>query len=97
MINRRSSNECGTYGNSAHLNVIRYSAAVFSVSTRNVMAALCVSEKDLVASSFEVVMMDRSSTLLSIKQRDIDIRYRGLRAHVAIVFCSEISKLLLFR
>ncbi|EFX62905.1 hypothetical protein DAPPUDRAFT_119745 [Daphnia pulex] len=61
------------------------------------MAALGLSETDLAASSFDLVMADRSSPLLSIGQRDIHVRYGDRSAHITIVFCPEIRGMLLCR
>jgi hypothetical protein len=74
----------------AHLNVISYPAAEVNVSSRNFMAALGLTEKDLAASLFDLVMADRSFLFLSIHQLYIHIRYRGLSGHDTIVFCPEI-------
>jgi hypothetical protein len=83
----RSRNKCGC---SAHLNVISYPAAEVNVSSRNFMAALGLSEKDLAASLFDLVMAERSFLFLSIGQLYIHIRYRGRSGHDSIVFCPEI-------
>jgi hypothetical protein len=61
------------------------------------MLDLGLSEKDLVDYSFDLVMTDRSSPLLSIGQRDIHIRYGKKSAHVTIVSCPEICGMLLCR
>ncbi|EFX73899.1 hypothetical protein DAPPUDRAFT_324905 [Daphnia pulex] len=77
--------------------VIPDPGAEVSVGGRDVMAALGLSETDLVASSFDLVMADRSFPLLSIGQRDIHVRYEDRSAHITIVFCPEIRGMLLFR
>ncbi len=77
--------------------VIPDPGAEASVGGRDVMAALGLSEKDLAASSFDQVMANRSSPLLSIGQRDINVRYGDRSAHITIVFCPEIRGMLLCR
>jgi hypothetical protein len=47
-------------GCSAHLNVISYPAAEYNVSCRNFVATKGLSQKDLAASWFDLVMADRS-------------------------------------
>ena len=42
-------------------------------------------------------MADRSSPLLSIGQRDLTVRYSDQIARITVVFCPEISGMLLFR
>jgi hypothetical protein len=54
------------------------------------MVALGLSEKDFVVSLFALVRADRYSPLLSIWQWYMHILYRGLSAHVTIVYCPEI-------
>ncbi|XP_046438430.1 uncharacterized protein LOC124189960 [Daphnia pulex] len=78
-------------------DVIPDPGAEVSVGGRDVMASLGLSEKDLAASSFDLVMADRSSPLLSIGQRDIHVRYGDRSAHITIVFCPEIRGMLLCR
>ncbi|EFX68991.1 hypothetical protein DAPPUDRAFT_259284 [Daphnia pulex] len=77
--------------------VIPDPGAEVSVGGRDVMAALGLSETDLAASSFDLVMADRSSPLLSIGQRDIHVRYGDRSAHITVVFCPEILGMLLCR
>jgi hypothetical protein len=49
--------------------------AQVTVGGRDVMEAIGVTEEDLATSSFDLVMADHSTPLLSIGQRDIRIRY----------------------
>jgi hypothetical protein len=42
-------------------------------------------------------MADRSSTLLSIGQSDITVRYGGKSARITVVFCPKISGMLVCR
>ncbi|EFX66788.1 hypothetical protein DAPPUDRAFT_115998 [Daphnia pulex] len=78
-------------------DVIPDPGAEVSVGGHDVMVALDLSEKDLAASSFDLVIADRSSPLLSIGQQDIHIRYGDRSAHITIVFCPEIRGMLLCR
>lgn len=78
-------------------NVIPDPGAEVSVGGQDVMLDLGLSEKNLVDYSFDLVMTDRSSPLLSIGKRDIHIRYGKKIAHVTIVSRPEICGMLLCR
>ena len=54
-------------------------------------------KKQLSASSFDLVMADRSSPLLSIGQRDLSVRYRDQDARIMAVFGPEVNGMLLCR
>jgi hypothetical protein len=78
-------------------NVVPDPSAEVSVCGKVVMEAIGLSESHLATSSFDLVMADRSSTLLSIGQRDITVRYGGKSARITVVFCPEISGMLVCR
>jgi hypothetical protein len=78
-------------------NVIPDPGAEVSVCGRDVMEAIGLSEKQLSASSFDLVMANRSSPLLSIGQRDLSVRYGDQDARITAVFCPEVNGMLLCR
>jgi hypothetical protein len=51
--------------------------AEVSVCGKDIMEAIRLSKNHLAASSFDLVMADRSSPLLSIGQRDLTVLYGG--------------------
>ena len=61
------------------------------------MAAIGVTGKDLQQSSFDLVMADRRTPLLSIGQRDLMISYGGRCVPMTVVFCPEIRGMLICR
>ena len=71
--------------------------AEVTVGGCDVMEAIGVSEEDLATSSFDLVMADRSTPLLSIGQRDIRVRYGDQDARITVVFCPEIHGMLVCR
>lgn len=71
--------------------------AEVTVGGRDVMEAIGVTEEDLATSSFDLVMADRSTPLLSIGQRDIRVRYGDRDARITVVFCPEIQGMLVCR
>ena len=64
---------------------------------RDVMAALGMTEADLLHSPFELVMADRFTPLLSIGQHEISVRYGGRCTRMTMVFCPEIRRMLICR
>lgn len=58
------------------------------------MAAIGLTESDLAASAFELVMTDRSTPLLSIGQRNIRVRYGERGVTMTVVFYPEIRGML---
>lgn len=68
--------------------------AEVSVDGRDVMAAISLIESDLAASAFDLVMADRSTPLLSIRQRDIRVRYGGRSVTMVVGFCPEIRQMI---
>ncbi|EFX68913.1 hypothetical protein DAPPUDRAFT_114157 [Daphnia pulex] len=78
-------------------NVVPDPGAEVSVCGKDIMEAIGLSESHLATSSFDLVMADRSSPLLSIGQRDITVRYGGKSARITVVFCPEISGMLVCR
>ena len=71
--------------------------AEVTVGGRDVMEAIGITEVDLATSSFDLVMADRSTPLLSIGQRDIRVRYGDRDARITVVFCPEIQGMLVCR
>ena len=71
--------------------------AEVSVAGGDVMAAIGVTGKDLQQSSFDLVMADRRTPLLSIGQRDLMISYGGRCVPMTVVFCPEIRGMLICR
>ena len=71
--------------------------AEVTVGGRDVMEAIGITEEDLATSSFDLVMADRSTPLLSIGQRDIRVRYGDRDARITVVFCPEIQGMLVCR
>ena len=69
--------------------------AEVSVAGRDVMAALGMTEADLLHSPFELVMADRSTSLLSIGQQEISVRYGGRCTRMTVVFFPEIRGMLI--
>lgn len=59
------------------------------------MAAMGLTEQDLCQSSFDLVMANRSTPLLSIEQRDMIVRYGKRRFPMTAVFCPEIRGMLI--
>ncbi len=78
-------------------NVIPDPGAEVSVCGRDIMDAIGLSEKQLSTSSFDLVMADRSSPLLSIGQWDLSVRYGDRNARITAVFCPEVKGMLLCR
>ncbi len=78
-------------------NVIPDPGAEVSVCGKDIMVAIGLSEKQLSASSFDLVKADRSSSLLSIGQRDLSVRYGDRYTRITAVFCPEINGMLLCR
>jgi hypothetical protein len=56
-----------------------------------------MTEADLLHSPFELVLADRSTTLLSVGQQDIYVRYGGRRVSMTVIFCPEIREVLICR
>ena len=71
--------------------------AEVTVGGRDVMEAIGITEEDLATPSFDLVMADRSTPLLSIGQRDIRVRYGDRDARITVVFCPEIQGMLVCR
>jgi hypothetical protein len=63
-----------------------------SVCGKDIMVAIGLSEKQLSASSFDLVMTDRSSPLLSIGQRDLSVRYGDRYTRITAVFCPRLTE-----
>ena len=71
--------------------------AEVTVGGRDVTEAIEVTEDYLATSSFDLVMADHSTPLLSIGQRDIRVRYGDRDARITMVFCPEIQGMLVCR
>lgn len=66
-----------------------------SVAGPDVLRSLGLKEEDLLQATFGLVMADRKAPLLSIGQLDVEMTYGDAVAIVTVVFCPEMSGLLL--
>ena len=71
--------------------------AEVSVAGSDIMAAIVVTEKDIHQLSFDLVMADRRTSLLSIEKRDLMISYGGRCVPMTVMFCPEIRGMLICR
>ena len=75
--------------------VIPDPGAEVSVAGLDVLHFLGLKEEDLPQATFDLVMADRKTPLLSIGQLDLEMTYGDTVASVTIVFCPELPGLLL--
>ncbi len=66
-----------------------------SVAGPDVLHSLSLKEDDFLQATFGLVMADRKAPLLSIGQQDVEMTYGDAVASVTVVFCPEMSGLLL--
>ncbi|EFX64380.1 hypothetical protein DAPPUDRAFT_266504 [Daphnia pulex] len=69
--------------------------AEVTVGGSDVLLALGLTESDLSSSSFDLVMANKSTPLLSIGQLDVALRYGSRIATVTVVICHEITGMLI--
>ena len=75
--------------------VIPDGGAEVSVAGPDVLRSLALKEEDLSQATFGLVMADRKAPLLSVGQLDVELTYGKAVATVTVVFCPEMSGLLL--
>ena len=75
--------------------VIPDGGAEVSVAGLDVLRSMGLREADLISSTFDLVMANKKAPLLSVGQLDITITYGSAEAIVTVVFCPEMSGLLL--
>ena len=68
-----------------------------SVAGPDVLKALVLHRRDLTWSKFDLVMANNKSTVLSVSQLDMTIRYRNAEEAVTVIFGPELAGLLLSR
>ncbi len=75
--------------------VIPDGGAEVSVAGLDVLHSMGLRETDLPCSTFDLVMADKRASILSVGQLDVSVKYGGAVATVTVVFCPEMTGLLL--
>ncbi|EFX78031.1 hypothetical protein DAPPUDRAFT_105619 [Daphnia pulex] len=70
-------------------------SAEATVGGMDVLHALGFSEKDLLSSTFDLVMADKSTPLLVVGEKEVTANYEGISAKITITFSPDITGLLL--